>query len=70
MPPLILHLVLPDGWTVGGSGSVAPGNACPVITSSQSFAHALPAGEYFIRVTTARDETQAFAYQLRLGVTP
>lgn len=69
VPTFQMNWVLPDGRTRGGTGSVAAGNRCPVISATDTFAQRVAsAGTYFVRVTTSRDEPAAVDYKIRFEV--
>jgi hypothetical protein len=58
-----LALLAPDGITeLGQVGSLE--EACPVLDQRHAFARALPAGQYYLRVTS--NAVDPFDYQLKL----
>jgi cysteine-rich repeat protein len=58
-----LSVLAPDGITELGRVD-SDGEACPVLDQRHAFARALPAGQYYLRVTS--DAVDPFDYQLKL----
>jgi cysteine-rich repeat protein len=70
-PSYRMAWVLPDGRTEGGLGVARMDNRCPSITEAEAFSQRVSTeGQYFLRVTTARDEANGRNYRMRVELLP
>ena len=63
VPVFTMALLRPDAATTLGVGAATMDNECPSIGADETFAQGLPAGVYYLRVTTDEDAAR-FDYRL------